>query len=662
VSRTDPISSVLVANRGEIALRVFRTCRTLGLRTVAVFSDADDDAPHTRAADLAVHLPGTAAADTYLRAERIIDAAHRAGANAIHPGYGFLSENAGFARAVAAAGLTWIGPSPEAIEAMGDKVESKRLMARAGVPVQPELDPEQVTAAQLPVMIKASAGGGGRGIRVVHDLSELPRQVELARAEARSAFGDPTVFCERFLAGAHHVEVQVMADQHGTVWAVGERECSVQRRHQKIIEESPSPLVERTPGLRGRLLETARAAAAAVGYTGAGTVEFLADGGDRGDFYFLEMNTRLQVEHPVTECVTGLDLVELQLLVADGHRLADTPPPSRGHAVEARLYAEDPAHDWRPGTGALHAFSVPGVSVCFTAGTQPSGIRLDSGVADGSEVSSHYDPLLAKVISWAPDRARAVRTLADALRRATVHGPVTNRDLLVNILGHQRFRAGDTSTDFLDRAGLAELATAHRDDRLCALAAALAVDAGYAREARVHGDLVSGWRNVVSQPQYVELEDSSGTAFPVGYRFDRAGLVVADMPPVRAVHIAPDRVVLQRDGLRIAFAVSRYGDRLFVDSAAGCQRFVLRERLPDRAEAAAPGSLTAPMPGVVVRVEVEPGQVVVTGQPVLLLEAMKMQHPVTAPTDGTVTELHVGPGDQVANGTVLAVIDPHGPR
>ncbi|HEY1968371.1 MAG TPA: biotin carboxylase N-terminal domain-containing protein, partial [Pseudonocardia sp.] len=276
MSRTDPISSVLVANRGEIALRVFRTCRTLGLRTVAVFSDADDDAPHTRAADLAVHLPGTAAADTYLRAERIIDAAHRAGANAIHPGYGFLSENAGFARAVAAAGLTWIGPSPEAIEAMGDKVESKRLMARAGVPVQPELDPEQVTAAQLPVMIKASAGGGGRGIRVVHDLSELPRQVELARAEARSAFGDPTVFCERFLAGAHHVEVQVMADQHGTVWAVGERECSIQRRHQKIIEEAPSPLVERTPGMRAKLFDAARLAAEAIGYTGAGTVEFMA--------------------------------------------------------------------------------------------------------------------------------------------------------------------------------------------------------------------------------------------------------------------------------------------------------------------------------------------------------------------------------------------------
>ena len=336
---------------------------------------------------------------------------------------------------------------------MGSKIESKKLMAAAGVPVLDELDPDTVTEAQLPVLVKASAGGGGRGMRVVRELSALPGEVEAARREAQSAFGDPTVFCERYLPTGHHVEVQVLADTNGTVWAVGERECSIQRRHQKIIEEAPSPLVERTPGMRDKLFDAARLAADAIGYTGAGTVEFLAD--DDGEFFFLEMNTRLQVEHPVTEETTGLDLVELQLEVADGDRLDAEPPATQGYSIEARLYAEDPAHGWQPQAGLLHTIDVPAVRTEFDTLGQRTGIRLDSDIVDGSMVSIHYDPMLAKVISYAPTRRQSALVLADALARARLHGVRTNRELLVNVLRHPAFLDGATDTAFFDTHGLA---------------------------------------------------------------------------------------------------------------------------------------------------------------------------------------------------------------
>src|SRR3954468_1024721 len=395
------ISKVLVANRGEIARRVFATCRRLGIGTVAVYTEPDARASHVGEADARVRLQGR---NGYLDVAQLIEAARTAAADVIHPGYGFLSEKAEFAAAVQEAGLTWIGPPVAAVQAMGSKIEAKKMMSAAGVPVLEELDPDTVTADQLPVLIKASAGGGGRGMRVVRELAELPKQAEAARREAQSAFGDPTVFCERYLATGHHVEVQVMADAHGTVWAVGERECSIQRRHQKIIEEAPSPLVERVPGMRAKLFDAARLAASAIGYTGAGTVEFMADG--QGEFFFLEMNTRLQVEHPVTEATTGLDLVELQLQVADGGRLDADPPASHGYSLEARLYAEDPAKGWQPQAGTVHRFEVPG------------NIRLDSGIVDGSIVSVFYDPMLAKAISFAPSRRQAAALLADALARA----------------------------------------------------------------------------------------------------------------------------------------------------------------------------------------------------------------------------------------------------
>ncbi len=417
------ISRLLVANRGEIARRVFRTCRDLGIETVAVFSDPDAGLPHAAEADRAVRLPGASPAETYLDQKAILDAARASGADAIHPGYGFLSENAGFAEPVTGAGLTWVGPPPAAIAAMGLKIDAKRLMRAAGVPVLPDLDPDAIE--EFPVLVKASAGGGGRGMRVVREAGELEEAIASARREAESAFGDPAVFCEPLLTGARHIEVQVLADTHGTVWTLGERECSIQRRHQKVIEEAPSPAVDAE--LRRRLCEAASAAARAIGYTGAGTVEFMLapDGG----FFFLEVNTRLQVEHPVTECVYGVDLVAAQIEVAEGAALRDPPRPS-GHAIEARLYAEDPAEDYRPHSGTLHAFAVPGVDAEFRV-PGAYGLRLDAGVTAGSVVSTHYDPMLAKVIAYAPTRSAAARRLATALAGARLHGPVTNRDQLV---------------------------------------------------------------------------------------------------------------------------------------------------------------------------------------------------------------------------------------
>ncbi|MDT5400995.1 MAG: propionyl-CoA carboxylase alpha chain, partial [Mycobacterium sp.] len=489
------IQRVLVANRGEIARRVFATCRRLGIGTVAVYTEPDAASPHVSEADARVRLDGR---NGYLDAAQLIDAARASGADAIHPGYGFLSENAEFAAAVQKAGLTWIGPPVPAVQAMGSKIEAKKMMAAAGVPVLDELDPDTVTAEQLPVLIKASAGGGGRGMRVVRELAELPGQVAAAQREAQSAFGDPTVFCERYLATGHHVEVQVMADEHGTVWSVGERECSIQRRHQKIIEEAPSPLVERTPGMRTKLFHAARLAAEAIGYTGAGTVEFMASGSEdgAGDFFFLEMNTRLQVEHPVTEETTGLDLVELQLHVAAGGALEAEPPAARGHSIEVRLYAEDPAKNWQPQAGPIHHFEVPTTRTEFTL-LGHAGVRVDSGVVDGSVVSIFYDPMLAKVISYAPTRAGAAAILADALARTRLHGITTNRDLLVNVLRHPAFLEGATDTAFFDTHGLAELASPIADaaaPRWSALAAALADAAHNAASATVLGGLPSGWR------------------------------------------------------------------------------------------------------------------------------------------------------------------------
>ncbi|WP_077798053.1 biotin carboxylase N-terminal domain-containing protein [Streptomyces sp. JHA26] len=612
------ISTVLVANRGEIACRIFRTCQESGVRTVAVHSDADENALHTRVADAAVRLPGTAPSDTYLRGDLIVKAALAAGADAVHPGYGFLSENADFARAVTDAGLTWIGPPPEAIAAMASKTRAKELMGLA------PLDRDAVTEADLPVLVKAAAGGGGRGMRVVRRLADLDAALTAARAEAASAFGDGEVFVEPYVENGRHVEVQVLADTHGTVWTLGTRDCSLQRRHQKVIEEAPAPGL--TEELTEELHTLAVRAARAVDYVGAGTVEFLvAD----GRAHFLEMNTRLQVEHPVTEAVYGIDLVALQLRIAEGHALEPDPPPARGHAVEARLYAEDPAQDWAPQTGRLHRLAVP------------DGIRLDTGCTDGDDIGVHYDPMLAKAVAHAPTRAEAVRRLAGALERAAIHGPVTNRDLLVRSLRHEEFASARMDTGFYDRH-LAAL-TAPAPDPLAPLAAALADAHGRSR--------FGGWRNVPSQPQ-VKRYALAGEEHEVRYHHTRDGLAADG---VRVVHADARLVVLEADGVRRRYEIARYGDRVHVNTTV----LTALPRFPAPTARHAPGSLLAPMPGTVVRVAegLTEGAAVRAGQPLLWLEAMKMEHEITAPVTGTLSALDAEPGRQVEVGALLAVVD-----
>jgi propionyl-CoA carboxylase alpha chain len=640
------IKSLLVANRGEIARRIFGTCRELGIATVAVYSDADARAPHVREADLAVRLAGSASTETYLRGELIVRAALDAGADAVHPGYGFLSENADFAQAVLDAGLTWIGPPPAVIADMGSKTRAKKLMAAAGVPILSAVPPESATSADLPLLIKAAAGGGGRGMRIVRDLGALPDALAGARAEASASFGSHEVFCEPYVERGRHVELQILADIHGTVWTLGERDCSLQRRHQKVIEETPAPGL--TDETRRALADAASSGAKAIGYVGAGTAEFLL--APDGRFYFLEMNTRLQVEHPVTECVTGLDLVAWQLRIAEGRALPPDPPAPRGHAVEARLYAEDPAHDWQPRTGTVHRFEI----------TTSPGIRVDSGVEAGTVVGVEYDPMLAKVIAWAETRDEAARLLAHSLAAARIHGLTTNRDLLAKALTHPAFIAGDVHTGFLaDHA--ADLFSTRAISPLIPLAAALAEAASYTGPQP--GAVPAGWRNLAAQSQVKRYLDADGTEYEVRYRLTRGGLRADRLADVRLISSAPDSVVLDERGIRRAFRVATYDDAIHVDAPGMSVALRRLSRFPDTSGEPDPGSLLAPMPGTVARVAAAEGDVVSAGRPLLWLEAMKMEHLVAAPTDGVLAKLHVTPGQQVSVGTILAVVEPkEGPR
>jgi propionyl-CoA carboxylase alpha chain len=661
------ISFLLVANRGEIARRIFRSCRVAGIGTVAVFSDPDAESPHVAGADRAVRLPGASSAETYLNAGAIVAAALAAGADAVHPGYGFLAEDPAFAKRVQDAGLIWVGPPPEAMEAMALKVEARKRASAAGLPVLPELDPDAVE--EFPVLVKASAGGGGRGMRAVHAAADLAAAIESARREAQAAFGDGTVFCEPLLTGARHIEVQVLADQAGTVWALTERDCSVQRRYAKVIEETPSPAVG--PALRERLLTAATTLAQAVGYVNAGTVEFLVSGDgtdDNREFYFLEFNTRLQVEHPVTECVHGIDLVALQLAVAEGRPLLATPPAAAGHAIEARLYAEDPAKDFRPSAGTVHAFTIPDTDALF--GLPPGSrlaapfLRLDSGVEPGSVVSAHYDAMLAKVIAWAPTRDVAANRLAAALAGARIAGPATNRDLLVSVLRHDVFRAGQADTSFLGGYDVAALVPTVDVCQVSAAAAAAAVAAANRRDATVAASLPGGWRNVPSQPQLTSFNGPRGQ-IDVHYNWTRTGITMASAESdarsegesgLSVVTFSPDQVTLEVGGVLLRFEFTRTGDHIWASSPVGSVRLTLLDRLPAPQRMTESGSLIAPMPGNVARVAAAPGEPVTAGQVVLVIEAMKMEHMITAPAAGVLTELRVGPGDQVNGGDVLAIV------
>ncbi len=693
------ITVLLIANRGEIARRIIRTASAMGIATVAAYADGDAGAPFVKEADRAVALPGRTAAETYLNIDALLQAAASTGADAVHPGYGFLSERAAFARAVLAAGLTWVGPPPDVIEVMGDKLAAKRMMAEAGVPVleswevggqsggapggspgRPSWTAADLGELPMPLLVKAAAGGGGKGMRVVSRSGDLAEAVAAARREAGAAFGDPTVFCERFITGARHVEIQVLADSHGGAVHCFERECSIQRRHQKIIEECPSPALD--DDLRERMGAAALAAIKATGYLGAGTVEFVL--GRSGDFWFLEINTRLQVEHPVTEAVTGLDLVREQLRVAEGLPLSVTQADlaMNGHAIEARLYAEDPAAGFLPATGTLLDWHPAASPPC----------RWDSGVEPGSVVGTEFDPMLAKVIAHAPTRAEAALRLALALARSRIRGITTNRDFLVATLRHPEFLAGHTTTDFIaHNGGCLSTQPSPADLRTAAIGAALAARAGARAATPVLRSLPSGWRNSVMPPEKAVYHHGPLT-LEVSYRSQRdgrftvtvsgpagtgpagtgaagtgpAGTGAAGTGPagtgeplmsVRVRHAGEGWIDLEEGGRRHRLHVFRHGHRVWVQGPDGDVAFTAVPRFPDAEPEIVAGGLVAPMPGTVLAVHVTPGDSVTAGQLLMIVEAMKMEHRITAPQAGVVGEVRAHRGDQVSGGDLLAVIE-----
>jgi acetyl-CoA carboxylase biotin carboxylase subunit len=665
--------TILIANRGEIARRVIRGCHSLGIKAVAVFSEADAGLPHVRDADLAVCIGPPPADQSYLDVERILEAARRTGAEGVHPGYGFLAENAAFAEAVIAAGLTWIGPPPDAIRAMGDKAAARRLAQEHGVPPVPGYDEADQSDATLvreaerigfPVLVKASAGGGGRGMRRVERAAELPEALASARREAKSAFGDDTLLLERYLDRPRHIEVQIIGDLHGTVIHLGERECSVQRRHQKIFEESPSPAVDEA--LRWALGQAAVKVASAVGYTSAGTVEFLLD--PEGHYYFLEMNTRLQVEHPVTELVTGLDLVALQVRVAEGRLLPLTQEEVRlrGHAIEARLYAEDPNRDYLASSGTLVRFDLP----------LEDGIRIDAGYRSGDVVGVYYDSMLAKVLAWGVDRNEASRRLLRAVERAWVPGVVTNLPLLRQVLAHPAWGSGELDTGFLPRHGLPEPPPLNLERG--ALAATTFGWWHRLQRAQWPAQVPSGWRVEgagVSEDRWLCGNAEVSVAWrTLGPDQLEVTVTVGEEEPavhqIRVVGSSGDAVTVDVDGLvttwRSALRKAHPGDptRLEEDDIVythfgdGESMMALVPRFPPPVGADAPaGSCVAPTPGTVTAIHVSEGQEVHVGDRLATIEAMKMEHVLEAPEDGTVIAVLVEVGQAVDQGAVLLRLD-----
>lgn len=668
------IHRVLIANRGEIAVRIMRTAHEMGIETVAVYSDADADAQHVKTADFAVHIGESPSDASYLRGDVLIDAAKRLVADAIHPGYGFLSENPSFARACEDAGIIFIGPSADTIETMGAKQRAKNIAEDAGVPVVPgyqgkeqsnERLIKEAASIELPLLIKASAGGGGRGMRLVHSLDALEDAITDARSESQRAFGDDTLLLERYLERTRHIEIQVLADQHGNVIHLGERECSIQRRYQKIVEESPSPAVDAS--LRERMGADAVALAKKMNYVSAGTVEFIVD--DAGNYYFLEMNTRLQVEHPVTEAVYGVDLVRAQLQIAMGMPLEIsqeyvTPLAS---AIEVRLYAEDPANDFMPANGQLWRWAID----------PADGLRVDAGVCEGDYVSTYYDPMLAKVITVAPAREEARRRMVRALRRMEIAGVQTNQAFLIDLLEHDAWRSGDTHTHFIAEHFPDGWAPTHADEDLqeAAIAATIA-DYDRRMQERTHlPNLQGGYRNNVFAPledKFMLGEQQLAVYYrPVGRQFTPHAhemdiyLSPDDDAPARwRAHIDGYSVSLRApNGLTRTWSVHAHttdtdgAPEVYVrtvDVACTLQR---APRFPLPEEVIDEGSCISPMSGTVLRLMVEQGEAVEAGQTLMVLEAMKMEHRVTAPETGVVVSLSVAQGETVDSGVVLAVVE-----
>ncbi|MDT0443228.1 acetyl/propionyl/methylcrotonyl-CoA carboxylase subunit alpha [Streptomyces johnsoniae] len=666
--------SVLVANRGEIAVRVIRTLRRLGITSVAVYSDADAGARHVAEADRAVRIGPAQAARSYLSAPALLDAAERAGAEAVHPGYGFLAENAAFARAVTGAGLTFIGPPAEAIETMGDKIRAKETVGAAGVPVVPGAHGDGLAAAARamggPVLLKPSAGGGGKGMRLVRDLARLDEEIAAARREARAAFGDDTLLAERWIDRPRHIEIQVLADGHGTVVHLGERECSLQRRHQKIVEEAPSPLLD--PATRAAMGEAAVRAARACGYRGAGTVEFIVPGGDRSSFWFMEMNTRLQVEHPVTELITGLDLVEWQLRVAAGEPLPfgqGSVPAAAGHAVEARICAETAQETADGGV----AFLPSAGEVLLLREPVGEGVRVDSGLAEGTEVGTAYDPMLAKVVAHGPDRATALRRLRAALARTTVLGVDTNTGFLRRLLAHPAVESGDFDTGLVDAAAAGLLPRSVPAEVY--VAAALLRQAGSRPVPDADGwvdpfDVPSGWR-LGGEPAWTVHRLRAAGREPVTVRVRPGEVACGDEEPRPARLLAGEErgrgeafVRLEHAGATHTFAHAAVPGGHWLGRDGDAWHIAGYDPVAAAGAGAAAGAdtLTAPMPGTVTVVKAAVGDVVRAGQGLLVVEAMKMEHVISAPHDGTVTELKVTAGSTVAIDQVLAQVSPKEPR
>jgi propionyl-CoA carboxylase alpha chain len=641
---TTPITSVLVANRGEIARRVFRTARAMGMRTVAVFVAVDADAPFVHEADAAVRLP-----DSYMNGDAVIAAAKLAGADAIHPGYGFLSENAGFARAVTASGLTWIGPSPEVIESMGDKIAAKRMAVDAGVATLPSSeDPSAANEIGYPLLVKASAGGGGKGMRIVQSADDLVESVAAAQREALSGFGDDRVFLERYVARSRHVEIQILGDGHGNIVHLGERECSIQRRHQKIIEESPSPIVD--PAMRAAMGDAALALARAMRYQSAGTIEFLVDD-DTREFFFLEVNTRLQVEHPVTEEVTGIDLVREQLRVAAGEPLGYDQSTINwtGHAIEARLYAEDPANDFLPATGTL---------VAYAPATDPD-VRWDSGVVAGSVIGVDFDPMIAKVVAHGPTRADAAGRLALALERLHLGGVTTNRDFLAATLRTPEFLAGDTTTDFIERVKPRSDASSPDDMPRAAVIAAMWIQGANRASDDVWGFMPTNWRNGRLPFERISLGyPGIDEPITVAYGCKRDGSFILSTGESVTLHRwSESDIDIEIDHCRGIAVVTRSAGTIHVQSGSTTVSMLIEPRFVIPGSELPPGGLIAPMPGVVLDVRCAAGDTVEAGQVLVVLEAMKMEHHITAPVAGTVTEVSIAVGEQLENGVPLLTID-----
>jgi 3-methylcrotonyl-CoA carboxylase alpha subunit len=660
-------AKILIANRGEIACRVIATARRMGIAVAAVYSEADAKARHVALADEAFLIGPAPAAESYLRGDRILEAAKRCGAEAIHPGYGFLSENEDFARACAKAGVVFIGPSPESIAAMGDKSAAKRLMEKAGVPLVPGYHGEQQDAAFLakeaqkigfPVLIKASAGGGGKGMRIVRKAEEFKAALEGAQREAKASFGDARVLVERYLDRPRHIEVQVFGDTQGHCMSLFERDCSVQRRHQKVLEEAPAPGMSEQR--RMEMGEAAVAAARAVDYVGAGTVEFIAE--QDGRFYFMEMNTRLQVEHPVTEMVTGLDLVEWQLRVASGEALPlqQLDLQLRGHAIEARLYAEDPDRGFLPQTGTLRHLRFPQAT---------AEVRVDTGVLAGAAITPHYDPMIAKLIAWGEDRPAALARLARALGEVEIVGLKTNVAFLGRVVRSKAFASADLDTSLIERSR-EELFPAPPPAPLEALAAAalaeLFVEADAARErARASADphspwdSVDGWRlNQGSHHRFVFAENGRRHAVTLEFVGDGYGLRIGEATHALAGERKTDGALrLRLEGRVFDARAVRVGREWHVFADGAACALALEDDLPLPEDESAPGSLAAPMPGKVIAVLVKAGDKVAKAAPLLILEAMKMEHTIHAPADGTVKAIHFAPGEQVPEGAELITLE-----